>query len=167
MFEPHALSQRPPRSDWLRCWSALPAPRLQALAAQLEHLYRVECVQPTEAGLGLLPWRETALGEVFFLGEIPLTQARVRLHSADKQQCEGAATLMDDRTSLARALAVLDAVTAANWPGSDQAEELLQLGEQALQRADATRRALLAQTRVNFSAMGTADDDDEELPNHA
>jgi alpha-D-ribose 1-methylphosphonate 5-triphosphate synthase subunit PhnG len=166
MFEPHALSQRPPRSEWLRCWSALPAPRLQALAAQLEQLYRVECIQPTAAGLGLLPWREAALGEVFFLGEIPLTQAWVRLHSADQQRCEGAATLMDDRTNLARALAVLDAVTAAHWPGSDQAEELLQLGAQALQRTDATRRTMLAQTRVNFSTMGTADDD-EELPNHA
>ena len=168
MFEPHALSQRPPRSDWLRCWTALPPARLESLAQLMSQRYRVEELQPTTSGLGLLPWRESALGETFFLGEVPLARAWVQLHSADGQRCEGAAVMMDDRAGLARALAVLDAVTAANWPGADQAEELLLLGAQALKRADAMRQALMAETRVHFSAMGTVDEHPQEKrPHHA
>lgn len=160
MHKPTTETELPARGQWLRCWSALPAQQAERLAASLRERYRVEAVQPASAGLALLPWRDGALGEAFHLGEIPLSRAWVRLHAIDGGQCEGAALLMDDRLGLTRALAVLDAVTAAGWPGADEARALLREGQQALAAADAQRRSLLAQTRVNFATMGSAEDDD-------
>lgn len=152
----------PPRSQWLRLWSAMPATSTKALAVALADRYRVEDLELPRSGLGLLPLTDSALGDDYFIGEIPLAQAHVRLSDNDAGCAEGAATLLDDRAGVARALAVLDAVVAAGWPGRDEAVQLLAQGSAALTEQARQRQALLLATRVDFTVLGAAGEDDDE-----
>jgi phosphonate C-P lyase system protein PhnG len=81
---------------------------------------------------------------------------------ADGRTVEGAAQLLDDRASLARAIAVIDAVLAAQLPGQDQAHALLAIGQHRLDEQTAQRRALLASTRVHFSLLGTSEEENDD-----
>lgn len=153
------LQPLPPRGAWMRCWSAVPAGRVRELATALGERYRVEDLQLPQAGLGLLPLTDSALGERYFLGEIPLAKAHVRLTDGNGATTEGAAVVMDDRITLVRALAILDAVAGAAWPGSEGAAALLREGEQAARAADVARRKLLSATRVDFSLLSSQEDD--------
>lgn len=153
--------ETPPRADWLRLWSALPARQTQSLATQLTQAYGAEDLELPQSGLGLLPLTDSALGDTYFVGEIPLARAHVRL-SHENQTTEGAATLLDDRAGLARALAVLDGVLAARWPGHEEALALLMEGARVVEAENQARRALLASTRVDFALLGTTEEDDDE-----
>ncbi|CAM5539541.1 hypothetical protein TMEC54S_00031 [Thauera mechernichensis] len=152
----------PPRGQWLRLWSALPAAPIKALADELAGRYQVEDMALAQSGLGLMPVTDSALGDTYFIGEIPLASAHVRLANAESGQTEGAATLVDDRAGVARALAILDAVLAAGWSGADAASQLLERGAAALDEQTRQRRALLSATRVDFALLGTAGEDDDE-----
>ena len=152
--------EAPPRGDWLRLWSALPPRQPRELAAELAQPYQVDDLELPQSGLGLLSLTDSALGDTYFIGETPLATAHVRLrHQSDCT--EGAATLVDDRAGLARALAILDAVLAAGWPGHEQALALLVEGATIIEAQNQARRALLVATRVDFALLGTAEDDDE------
>ncbi|MDZ7584054.1 MAG: phosphonate C-P lyase system protein PhnG [Thiobacillus sp.] len=154
--------ETPDRAQWLRLWSALPAGPVKALAADLAGRYQVEDLALPQSGLGLLPLADSALGDTYFIGEIPLAQAHVRVTASQDQSIEGAATLVDDRAGVARAMAILDAVLAARLPGCETALQLLAQGETAVAEQSRQRRALLAATRVDFALLGTNEEDDDE-----
>lgn len=149
------------QGDWLRLWSALPPSRVKAVAEGFAQRYRIEDIGLPQSGLGLLPLRDGALGESYFLGEVPLARACVRIIDDEGRVAEGAAVLLDDRASLARAMAILDGVLAAGLPGFESILALLEEGSRAVDEIAAGRQALLAATRVNFSLLGTADEEDE------
>lgn len=155
-------SEAPDRSQWLRLWSALPAAAVKTLAADLAGQHRVEDLALPQSGLGLLPLTDSALGDTYFIGEIPTAQAHVRVTTTQGQSIEGAAILVDDRAGLARAMAILDAVLAARMLGCDAAMHLLTQGEAAVAEQSRQRRALLAATRVDFALLGTNEEDDDE-----
>ena len=108
------------RADWARLLSALPAAEVMQAASDLMCRYTVEDITLPQAGLGLMQLNDSALGDAYFLGEIPLVRAHVRVSSADGRQVEGGAQLLDDRSDLARAVAILDAVLAGGLPGFDE-----------------------------------------------
>jgi len=150
-----------PRSQWCVCLSALNAAELKALAARSTVGADVIDLQPPKAGLGLLQFRDSALGDAYFLGEIPVAKAHVRITSSDGRVAEGAALLMDDRTGLIRALAILDAVLANRMSGWEAVEEAVLAGQQTM-LAQAQQRHLIVQaTRVDFSLLSAAQEDDD------
>lgn len=140
----------------------MPAGRLRALAGELSGRYRIDDLELPQSGLGLLPLNDSALGEAYFLGEIPLARAHVRISDAHGKSVEGAVILLDDRASLARALAILDGVLAARLPGHEAALELLVAGAEKMTEIEVKRKKLLAATRVDFSLLGTHDDEDDD-----
>lgn len=156
------LAPPPPRSDWMRYWTNVPAVRIRELSRHLAEQYEVEDLEIPQSGLALVPLVDGALGERYYLGEIPLAKANVRLTDRNGTAVEGAAIVMDDRTSLARALAILDGVLAAEWPGHEQAVVLLREGEMAVRATHADRKKLLAATRVDFSLLGAEESDDDQ-----
>ena len=149
------------RSHWLRLWSAVPPMRIKAVAGELAERFRIDDLEIAQSGLGLLPLRDSALGEPYFLGEIPLARAHVRISNDQGVSVEGAAILLDDRTSIARALAIFDGVLAARLPGFEQAIELLIEGQQQIAITDSERKKLLAATRVDFSLLGSEEEKDD------
>jgi alpha-D-ribose 1-methylphosphonate 5-triphosphate synthase subunit PhnG len=150
-----------PRADWMRYWTSVPADRVRELARHVVAQYQVEDLEIPQSGLALVPLVDGALGERYYLGEIPLAKAHVRLTNQKGTAVEGAAIVMDDRANLTRALAILDGVLAAEWPGHEQAVELLREGETAVRSTYSDRKKLLAATRVDFSLLGTEEGDDD------
>lgn len=150
------------RADWPRAWAALPPRDVRELSATLEQLHRMEDLSLARSGLGLLPLKDSALGDTYFLGEVPLAQAHVRVTDAAGRQAEGGALLLDDRVGVVRAMAILDAVLCGGLEGHEQAQALLQQGWQAVQQAAHERKALLAATRVDFALLGAAEEEDDD-----
>ncbi|MGF6820867.1 alpha-D-ribose 1-methylphosphonate 5-triphosphate synthase subunit PhnG [Paraburkholderia atlantica] len=155
------IASRPARGEWMRYWTNVPAQRIRELARHLGEQFQVEDLEIPQSGLALVPLTDAAMGETYYLGEIPVAKAHVRLTDPQGGTAEGAAIVMDDRTSLIRALAILDAVTAAAWPGHDAAVKLLREGRQIVEATAADRKKLLAATRVDFALLAAQEDDDE------
>ncbi|MBS4017921.1 MAG: phosphonate C-P lyase system protein PhnG [Dechloromonas sp.] len=151
-----------PRSQWLRLWTALPAERIRTAADALSGRYVVEDIELPQSGLGLLPLNDGALGEAYYLGEIPLARAHVRIADGAGKAVEGGAIIMDDRARLARSLAILDGVLAAGLPGFETARTLLNEGAEKIREITVDRQKLMAATRVDFSLLGTTDEEDDD-----
>jgi len=160
----HAIeaSWPPPRSQWLQYWSAAPTEQAETLAAEIAEHCEVRDVTLPQNGLGLLKLPDSALNDLYFLGEVPVSHAHVEVVAPDGTRSEGGARLLDDRQSLARALAVLDATLAERLPKHEQALDLLNTGRAAVQQTRAERNAILASTRVDFSLLGDGSEDDDE-----
>lgn len=150
-----------PRNQWLRMWQASEPSQIKALARQVTAGCNIIDLHIPKAGLGLLQLRDSALGDAYFLGEIPVTKAHVRIQSPSGKSVEGGAVCMDDRVGLTRAMAILDGVLAAKLPGWEMVEQSLHAGAAQVQADTALRRANLSATKVDFSLLGTMDEDDD------
>jgi len=151
----------PTRAQWPRLLLACPPESVRSLARRLCERHEVRDIQSPQSGLTLLKLRDSVHGEAYYPGEVPLAVARVRVTAADGTESEGAAQLLDDRASLARAAAVIDAVLAGQLPGHEEALAVLAAGRARLAEQKAQRQALLATTRVDFSLLGTSEEDDD------
>lgn len=150
-----------PRNQWLRMWQAREPSHIKALARQVTVGCEITDLHIPKAGLGLLQLRDSALGDAYFLGEIPVTKAHVRIQSPSGKSVEGGAVCMDDRVGLTRAMAILDGVLAAKLPGWEMVEQSLHAGAAQVQADSALRRANLSATKVDFSLLGMMDEDDD------
>lgn len=150
------------RARWPRLLLACPTESVRVLARGLCEQHEVQDVQLPQSGLALLKLRDSAQGDAYYPGEVPLAIAHVRVTTSDGASFEGAAQLLDDRASLARAIAVLDAVLAAQLSGHEEAQALLTTGAARLAEQAAQRRALLASTRVDFSLLGTTEEENDD-----
>lgn len=149
------------RSQWASLLMAVPAQQVSAAVASLSATLAVEDLQLPQSGLGLLTLRDSALGDMYFPGEIPLARARVRVCTSGGFCAEGAALILDDRAGLARSIAILDAVLSAKLEGYRSVQPLLQAGARQLASQRSGRAAMLAATKVNFSLFGNGEEDDD------
>jgi alpha-D-ribose 1-methylphosphonate 5-triphosphate synthase subunit PhnG len=139
---------------------AVPTADVVAAATVIASQYQVEDVTLPQAGLALMQLRDSALNEAYYPGEIPLASARIILTSAVGTQHEGAAQVMHDSATFARAVAVIDAALAGNLPGSEAVEPLLNRGAELLAQQNVTRKKMLARTRVDFALLGSTEEED-------
>ncbi|MBD1400872.1 phosphonate C-P lyase system protein PhnG [Pelovirga terrestris] len=141
------------RRDWPRLLLTLPAHHFSAALREIKEQCQVVDLALPQAGLALLQLRDGALAEPYFIGEIPLARAVVRVTDPEGRQSEGAAQIMDDRAGLARDIAICDAVLAAGLAGEELIHALLTQGTRLRAQIDAERGALLTRTRVDFSLL--------------
>jgi alpha-D-ribose 1-methylphosphonate 5-triphosphate synthase subunit PhnG len=150
-----------PRRDWPRLLLALPPQKVMEAARELTERCLVDDQALPQSGLALLQLRDGALAEPYFIGEIPLSRAHVTVVDDKGEKGEGAAQILDDRASLARAMAILDAVLANKLNGSENIEILLEEGARRLLRDEASRSVILKRTRVDFSLLDATGEDNE------
>jgi len=150
------------RAQWPQLLLACPAEAVRVLARSLCQQHQVQDIQLPQSGLALLKLRDSAQGDAYYPGEVPLAIAHVRVTTSEGKSSEGAVQLLDDRASLARAIAVMDAVLAGQLPGHEEAQALLATGHTRLAEQTAQRRALLASTRVDFSLLGTSEEENDD-----
>lgn len=149
------------RTQWPRLLCALPAQQVRHCAARLSEGWQISDVLLPQSGLGLMQMRDSTRAEPYFIGEIPLSRAHVRITDQQGRVAEGAAQLMDDRVSLARAIAILDAIKAAGWNGTEEIDALLEAGDKQLQQTEQERRAMLTRTQVNFALLESAEEEED------
>ena len=158
----HAMHGSLARGQWPRLLLACPAESVRSLARRWCEKHDVQDVQLPQSGLALLKLCDSAQGDAYYPGEVPLSLARVRVTAADGCSSEGAAQVLDDRASLARAIAVIDAVLAGQLPGHEEVWPLLAAGQSRLDEQTAQRHALLTSTRVDFSLLGSSDGENDD-----
>lgn len=137
--------------------AAVPRTALLELAASLVAGAAIEHLQIPAEGLWLLHITEPVRRDGYFIGEVPVGQACVRLRHPDRGEASGGAVLMHADRELAVAAAVCDAVERAGWPGAEAVARLRAEGAAVRQRAERARAAILARTRVDFSELGQED----------
>jgi alpha-D-ribose 1-methylphosphonate 5-triphosphate synthase subunit PhnG len=149
------------RTQWPRLLTALPAQQVRHCAARLSENLQIADVLLPQSGLGLMQMRDSARNEPYFIGEVPLSRAHVRLTDRQGRTAEGAAQLMDDRVSLARAVAILDAIKAAGWPGCEEIDALLEAGAIQCRQIEEDRRAMLTKTQVSFALLESTEEEED------
>lgn len=141
---------------------ALPEDEVIAVAASFAGQYTIEDIKLPQAGLGLMQLKDSALQEGYFLGEISLATAHVVLTDARQNRTEGAAQIMHSEASLARAIAIMDAVVSAKLTGHEVVAQLLARGLTVITEQQSSRKKMLARTRVDFSLLSSAEEEDAD-----
>jgi len=150
------------RKNWVRLLMAVAVDDVCQLAEQLTQDWQLRYKSLPQSGLGMMKLRDGAMNEPFYLGEIPVSSAWVELTLPDGVVAEGAAQVMNDNQDLAEAIAVCDAILANDLPGHEQLTALLEQGAGHITKETQNRKQMLARTKVNFSLLDAAGDDDEK-----
>ena len=147
-----------PRSQWVRAVTAHPETTVIELANRLKKGWEITHEALPEPGLSLLQMQDGVFKQSYYLGEIPLSTAWVKL-TANGESWQGAASVMNDTPGLAVALAICDAILANQLPGWEQVLQAVKQGIVKRQEEEALRGAMLAKTRVNLSLLTPEIDD--------
>ena len=140
-------------NQWLRSLTALNPETVIQLASQLAKDWKVSYEAIPQKGLSLLQLQDSVFKEPYYLGEIPLSTAQVRLENADGQSYQGGGQVMSDLPDFATSLAICDAIFSNELMGWEQVAELIDRGRAIRQEEDRLRGAMLAKTRVDFSLL--------------
>lgn len=140
-------------NQWLRSLTALNPETVIQLASQLAKDWKVSYEAIPQKGLSLLQLQDSVFKEPYYLGEIPLSTAQVRLENADGQSYQGGVQVMSDLPDFATSLAICDAIFSNELIGCEQVAELIDRGRAIRQEEDRLRGAMLAKTRVDFSLL--------------
>ena len=118
------------------------------LASKIEATYPVQTIEPPRDGLVMIRMREGARSSLFYLGELLVTEARVRVAGAI-----GLGVIAGDNEEAARQLALIDAAYNAALPETEQWTPLLEEEEQRLRSERAAREEHILETKVRFDTM--------------
>ncbi|MDO5028210.1 MAG: phosphonate C-P lyase system protein PhnG [Bacillota bacterium] len=118
------------------------------LARLIEANEDIEIIQEPKEGLAMIKVRETAKNSLFYLGEVLITETKVRI----KDQI-GLGIVKGKDCELSKALAILDAAYELNLPILDQWTDIfLACQQQGLDQVK-KQRAIVAATKVDFETM--------------
>lgn len=120
----------------------------RAFSSAIRESHAVVEVASPEPSLVMAKIRETAKRSLFYLGEVLVTEAKVRLgHTM------GLGLIAGDREEAALDLAVIDAAFNAGLEICQEWHSRLEDEERCLAEAEESRQAQLLQTRVAFQRM--------------
>lgn len=118
------------------------------LSDEVNARYEVQILEPSDGGLVMIEMREPARGSRFFLGEMLVTEARVRVSGAI-----GLGIIAGDEPDAALQLAVIDAAFNAGLPELFEWTERLLEEERRLEAVRRSHTMRLMETKVDFQTM--------------
>ncbi len=148
-------------NQWLRALTAHSPKIVIQLAAQLTEGWEISYETIPQTGLSLLQLQDSVFHEPYYLGEIPLSTAWVKLKIGNGQNYEGAAQVMSDVPNLATSLAICDAIFMNQLEGWREVAYLIERGRVIRQEEDNLRGAMLTKTKVDFSLLNQEESDAE------
>ena len=122
----------------------------QVWAAEIRGELPVEILEPPRPGLIMAQVRETARRSVFHLGEVLVTECKVRVAGTP-----GLGVVRGWNEALAENLAVIDAACRGSLPVAERWNGRLVEALAALEARLAGERLMLEATRVDFQTMDT------------
>lgn len=120
------------------------------LSRDIQNRHEVVTVAEPSAGLVMTTMRETARQSRFYLGEVMVTEAKVRIGES-----LGLGIIAGDESAAAFDLAVIDAAFNAGVAPLDEWLPALEAEERRIAEREASEDARILQTRVDFQTMDT------------
>jgi alpha-D-ribose 1-methylphosphonate 5-triphosphate synthase subunit PhnG len=121
-----------------------------SLARQVEACHHIETIDPPSESLVLIKVKESAQNSQFYLGEVLVTEARVRIdHSI------GLGILQGHHPEKAKAMAIIDAAIKTDPVWLETWHRSLADEEKRQEQEHNTKWGMTQTTRVNFYTMDT------------
>lgn len=120
----------------------------EKLSEEIKNKYEIKNVQDPENGLVMIKMRETAKKQLFYLGEVLVTEAKVSINGN-----LGLGIVNGDEEKLAYDLAVIDAAYNAELNETKMWDDLLIAEEQMINELERKESAKIMETKVDFTTM--------------
>lgn len=118
------------------------------MAAEIQDKYTVNVVSEPKEALTMIKMRETAQNTLFYVGEVLVTEARVKVNEQP-----GTGIVQGHAPELALALAIIDAAFSSQLKEVTDWLPKLEALEKAGNAEWLVKQSQLAKTRVNFETM--------------
>lgn len=118
------------------------------LAEDIKNKYEVRSIEDPNNGLVMIKMRETAKRELFYLGEVLVTEAKVYVNGS-----LGLGIVAGDEYKLANNLAIIDGAYKGNLEEIREWEELLLKEEELIKEKEKIETKKILETKVDFSNM--------------
>lgn len=120
----------------------------EKLSEEIKNKYEIKNVEDPENGLVMIKMRETAKKQLFYLGEVLVTEAKVSINGN-----LGLGIVNGDEEKLAYDLAVIDAAYNAELNETKMWDDLLIAEEQMINELERKESAKIMETKVDFTTM--------------
>lgn len=118
------------------------------LADEIRNKYQVKEIEDPNHGLVMIKMRETAKRELFYLGEVLVSEAKVYVDGT-----LGMGIVAGDRGELANNLAVIDGAYKRGLQEVGAWEEILIEAEEKIKYMERIEEEKILETKVDFSTM--------------
>ena len=117
-------------------------------ADEIRKKYQVKNIEEPNHGLVMIKMRETAKKELFYLGEVLVSEAKVYV-----EDTLGMGVVIGDKEELAGNLAVIDAAYKQGLIETESWEQVLVEEDEKNQKRENLEQARILKTKVDFSTM--------------
>lgn len=117
-------------------------------ADEILNKYHVEEIQPPKLGLTMIKMRESAQQSLFYIGEVLITETKVKIHDSF-----GVGVVIEEDEHLSRALAIIDAAYKEELTEVVLFEKVLEKLELKYYERLEKEKCSIERTKVNFETM--------------
>lgn len=118
------------------------------LANDIKDKYEVKSIEEPNNGLVMIKMRETAKRELFYLGEVLVTEAKVYVNGS-----LGFGIVIGDEEELANNLAIIDGAYRNGLKETEDWEDFLLKEEEKIKEKEKREAEKILETKVDFSTM--------------
>lgn len=122
----------------------------EKLAKEIEEKYDIKTIDEPNNGLVMIKMRETAKKQLFYLGEVLVTEAKIQINGH-----LGMGIVAGDNEELAINLAIIDGAYKANLKETSKWEELLLNEEKNIKEKEYKLSQKILETKVDFTTMNS------------
>jgi len=122
----------------------------EKLAKKIEEKYDIRTIDEPNNGLVMIKMRETAKKQLFYLGEVLVTEAKININGH-----LGMGIVVGDNEELAVNLEIIDGAYKANLKEIDAWEELLLNEEKLIKEKEDKLSQKILETKVDFTTMNS------------
>jgi alpha-D-ribose 1-methylphosphonate 5-triphosphate synthase subunit PhnG len=122
------------------------------MAQDISQSSDLEMVHEPQEGLVMVKMRDTARKTQFYLGEVLVTEARVRINGT-----AGLGIVQGTKPDLARDLAIIDAAWNGNHPSLEKWTDEIQSCKAQVKIQEQKKAQAINKTKVNFASMQEED----------
>lgn len=142
-----------PEEFWMVALMQSPIRELKKTIDDLQKDLEVRFLQLPESGLDLIQMQDSVLGQLFYLGELSVSQCEVEImHRPSGKTQRGYSKVMIDSEDHVCLLATADALLRMDV-NFHQLENILTEGYECWAAKKEQRKSILAETRVDFSLL--------------
>lgn len=136
------------RQTWTKLLIEVGETEAYKLAAEIEAAYTIQEIQAPRQGLAMVKMRESAQQSLFYIGEVLITETKVKIG-----ETFGKGLVREANEPFSRALAIIDAAITAELPETTTWQQTFKQLEEKLQQQQQALTCSIERTKVHFDSM--------------